>query len=183
MGKCSRRPRRPRRTWVGRRCRGCDNATADHAHNVWKSNRPSQKGLPMPSPFPGMDPYLEANDLWPWFQHQLAITLQQVLSSEVVDRYRIDAGERRFGVGPEERREEYVTVHAPEGERLVTLVDLVSPANKLTEAGRTAYLDTRKAARDVGASVVEIDLVLRGEPTLEYSRDRLPAWDYAVTVT
>ena len=32
------------------------------------------------------------------------------------------------------------------------------------------------------ANVVEIDLVLQGQPTLEYSRDGLPEWDYAVTV-
>ena len=29
----------------------------------------------MPSPFLGMDPFLEAENLWPWFQHQLAIVL------------------------------------------------------------------------------------------------------------
>src|SRR5262249_40524829 len=34
-----------------------------------------------------------------------------------------------------------------------------------------------------GASVVEIDLVLQGEPLLEYSREGLPHFDYTVTVT
>jgi hypothetical protein len=29
---------------------------------------------------------------------------------------------------------------------------------------------------------VEIDLVLQGQPTLDYSREGLPDWDYAVTV-
>src|SRR5208282_2485144 len=32
-------------------------------------------------------------------------------------------------------------------------------------------------------SLVEVDLVLQGQPTLDYSRDGLPDWDYAVTVT
>ena len=30
---------------------------------------------------------------------------------------------------------------------------------------------------------MEIDLSLQGKPLLEYSRDGLPEWDYAVTVT
>jgi hypothetical protein len=30
---------------------------------------------------------------------------------------------------------------------------------------------------------VEIDLVLQGQPLLDYSRDGLPDWDFAVTVT
>ena len=37
--------------------------------------------------------------------------------------------------------------------------------------------------RAAGANLVELDLVLRGQPTLEYSRDGLPDWDYAVTVS
>src|SRR5262249_12005874 len=46
-----------------------------------------------------------------------------------------------------------------------------------------AYLAKREEARGHGANLVEIDLVLQGEPTLEYSREGLPDWDYAVTVT
>jgi len=34
-----------------------------------------------------------------------------------------------------------------------------------------------------GPNLAEIDLVLQGEPTLDYSREGLPEWDYAVTVT
>src|SRR5262249_9179628 len=67
--------------------------------------------------------------------------------------------------------------------RLVTLVELVSPANKVTRQGRAAYLDRRREGRSAGANLVEIDLVLQGQPTLEYSRDGLPDWDYAITVT
>jgi hypothetical protein len=136
----------------------------------------------MPSPFPGMDPFLEEERLWPWFQHQLAVTLQQMLSAEVGDRYSVRIADRVFRAGPEEQREEYVAIHAHADGRLVTLLDIVSPADKLTEAGRAAYLATQRAAREVGASVVEVDLVLRGEPMLEYSRDGLPDWDYGVTV-
>ena len=67
--------------------------------------------------------------------------------------------------------------------RLVTLVDFVGPATKTFSQGRAAYLETRRQARGHNASVVEIDLVLQGKPLLDYSRDGLPEWDYAVTVT
>src|SRR4029077_4483955 len=49
--------------------------------------------------------------------------------------------------------------------------------------GRAAYLDKRREARTQNASIVEIDLVIQGQPLLDYSRDGLPDWDYAVTVT
>jgi Protein of unknown function (DUF4058)/Protein of unknown function (DUF2934) len=41
----------------------------------------------------------------------------------------------------------------------------------------------REQGKAAGASLVEIDLVLQGRPTLEFSRDGLPDWDYAVTVS
>ena len=66
----------------------------------------------------------------------------------------------------------------------MTLVDVVSPANKTTAAGREAYLEKRRESTAApSANLVEIDLVLQGQPTLDYSRDGLPDWDYAVTVT
>src|SRR5262249_23753712 len=46
-----------------------------------------------------------------------------------------------------------------------------------------AYLDKRREGRSANANLVEIDLVLAGQPMLDYSRDGLPDWDYAVTVT
>ena len=42
----------------------------------------------MPSPFPGMDPYLEHPKLWPAFQHHLLACLYQNLLPGLVDRYR-----------------------------------------------------------------------------------------------
>ena len=145
----------------------------------------------MPSPFPGMDPYLEDEKLWPSFQHHLVNCLYQILLPGLVDRYRARVGQRHYvteqalftSVVREEHHEEFIEIRQRNDSRLVTLVDVVSPANKLTAAGRAAYLDTRRAARLNGASLVEIDLILQGTPTLEYSRDGLPDWDYAVTVT
>ncbi len=137
----------------------------------------------MPSPFPGMDPYLEAPDLWPSFQHALVSCLHEVLLPGLVDRYRALTGRRHYAAGADRPEEHYLEVVQRADGRSVTLVDVVSPANRTTAAGREAYLSTRQRARDAGASVVEVDLVLQGEPTLAYPREGLPAWDYAVTIS
>src|SRR5262245_28734444 len=145
----------------------------------------------MPSPFPGMDPYLEDEKLWPAFQHQIVNCLYQILLPGLVDRYRARVGQRPYAteqalftsVVREEHHEEYIEIRQRGDNRLVTLVDVVSPANKLTDAGRAAYLNRRREGRTNNANLVEIDLVLQGQPMLEYSREGLPDWDYAVTVT
>ncbi len=145
----------------------------------------------MPSPFPGMDPYLEDEKLWPVFHHQFVTCLYQILLPGLVDRYRARLGQRVYvteqalftSVVREEHQEEFIEVRRRNDGRLVTLVDAVSPTNKTTGTGRKAYLDKRQEAKSAGANLVEIDLVLQGQPTLEYSRDGLPDWDYAVTVT
>ncbi len=145
----------------------------------------------MSSPFPGMDPYLEDEALWPVFHHQLIQSLDQILKPSLIDRYRARIKQRRY-VAEEpssassvrrEHQEDYLEIRQRSDDRLITLIDVVSPANKLTSTGRTAYLDTRREGKDAHANLVEIDLVLQGQPMLEYSRDSLPEWDYAVTVT
>lgn len=145
----------------------------------------------MPSPFPGMDPYLEHPKLWGPFQHQLLACLYQIILPGLVDRYRARVGSRTYtsemalftSVVREEHAEEFIEVRNRADGRLVTLLEVVSPANKTTPAGRAAYLEKRKDAVAQRAGVVEIDLVTQGKPTLTYSRDGLPEYDYAVTVT
>jgi hypothetical protein len=145
----------------------------------------------MPSPFPGMDPYLEDESLWPVFHHQLVTCLYQILLPGLVDRYRARVNQRHYvteqalftSVVREEHHEDYVEIRQRADGRLITLVDVVSPANKLMQAGRAAYLAKRCEGKSASANLVEIDLILQGQPTLEYSRDGLPDWDYAVTVT
>jgi hypothetical protein len=138
-----------------------------------------------------MDPYLEDEALWPVFHHQLVMCLYQILLPGLVDRYRARVNQRHYvteqalftSVVREEHHEEYIEVRQRSDGRLITLVEVVSPANKLTAAGRAAYLDKRREGKSANANLVELDLVLQGQPTLEYSRDGLPDWDYAVTVT
>ena len=145
----------------------------------------------MASPFPGMDPYLESDALWPAFHHQLITYLYQILLPSIADRYKARVGQRRYvteqalftSVIQEEHQEEYIEIRQRNEARVVTLIDVATPTNKTTTAGRQAYLDKRREGRAVGANLVEIDLVRQGQSLIEYSRDGLPEWDYAVTVT
>jgi hypothetical protein len=143
----------------------------------------------MPSPFPGMDPYLEDPELWPAFQHQLLQCFYQILLPGLVDRYRARIAQRRYDAGEHgEQSEEAIEirsreVNSREFNKLVTLLEVVSPVNKTTDAGRQAYFDTRRGALDQKAGIVEIDLVLQGKPTLTYSREGLPEFDHSVSVT
>src|SRR4051812_45773277 len=171
-------PLPPRPAW------GREGAPAERARGITEKTS-------MPSPFPGMDPYLEDEALWPAFQHQLVLSLYQVLLPGLVDRYRARVAQRHYvteqalftSIIREEHHEDFVEIRQRNDGKLVTLLDIVSPCNRTTSAGRQAYLDTRKEARTSGANLVEIDLVLQGQPMLDYSRENLPDWDYAVTVT
>jgi predicted transcriptional regulator len=145
----------------------------------------------MPSPFPGMDPYLEDERLWPAFQHHLVHALHQLLLPGLMDRYRARITQRHYvseqalftSVIREEHTEALIEIRQRADGRLVTLLEVISPANKISDAGRQAYLARRHEARSAKANLVEVDLVLQGAALFDYSREGLPAWDYAVFVS
>jgi len=137
-----------------------------------------------------MDPYLEEAKLWPVFHHQFITCLYQILLPGLVDRYRARVAQRHYvteqalftSVVREEHTEEFIEVRQRHDNRFVTLIEAVSPANKVLAKGRQVYLDKRRDAKAEQANVVEIDLVLQGQPTLDNARDGLPECAYAVTV-
>ena len=145
----------------------------------------------MPSPFPGMDPYLEHEKLWPSFHQHLVHTLYQMILPGLTDRYRARSAERPYvseqalftSVIKQEHHEPYLEIRQRNDSRLVTLLDVVSPANKLTAEGRRRYERQRQEAKAANANVVEIDLVLQGAPILDCKGDNLPTWDHAVLVS
>ncbi len=101
----------------------------------------------MRCPFPGMDPYLEDPALWPEFHRRLVETVRQTLSPGLSEyRYRLAIGQRRYATS----EEDYLEVRRVSNDGLVTLVEVVSPANKTTEEGRRAYLETRKRPARAG---------------------------------
>lgn len=145
----------------------------------------------MSSPFPGMNPYLEDPALWPQFHQQLITTLYQSLLPGLVDRYRSRLVPRIYtcemplftSVVREEHREETIEIRHRSDGRLVTLIDVVSPANKTTDAGRQAYHQRFRTARAEQATVAEIDLSLQGKPMFECAPEEMLGRDYAIVVT
>ncbi len=52
----------------------------------------------MKSPFPGMDPYIEANGLWGDFHYNLVYKIYESLAQAAPDRYVVRTGERSYVV-------------------------------------------------------------------------------------
>src|SRR5438045_4948144 len=136
----------------------------------------------MASPFPGMDPYLEGAELWPAFHHQLIMCLYQILVPAIADRYKARVGQRRY-TGEREVQEEYIEIRERNEAHIVTLIDVATPTNKTTAAGRQAYMAKRREGHGPRANLGAVDLARRGKALIEYSRAGRPARDDAVTVT
>src|SRR5438132_8870895 len=145
----------------------------------------------MASPFLGMDPYLEDDKRWPVFQPLVVHALYQMLMPGLMDRYRARVAERQYtseealftSIVRQEHKEAFIEVRQRTDGRLITLIEAISPANKITAEGRRCYLARRDEVRHMNANVVEIDLILQGQTLIECAKDTAPTWDYAVVVT
>ena len=60
------------------------------------------------------------------------------------------------------------------GNRLVTVIEFLSPSNKIPGRGQTLYLQKQDECIAAGVSLVEIDLTRTGERSLLYSSYRIP---------
>lgn len=174
----------------------------------------------MPSPFPGMDPYLEDPWLWPDFHLTFVVSLRAGLNQRVPQRYAVLADRyvwlqepdtetrRRLGkpdafiVGGAGGQAVPSTVAAPveivlpsltekgspylklidrANRRLVTVLELLSPANKAPGKDREAYLLKRSEYLATGVNLVELDLLRKGErPPWT---PPMPATDYYILVS
>jgi hypothetical protein len=144
----------------------------------------------MPSPFPGMDPYIERPEIWPDFHQHLVVCISRALLPLLRPRYVTLTQHRRFVDEPpwrEDRRQSYVQVIQPAAEdRAITVIEVLSPDNKRAGPARTSYLQQREEFWSRGANLVEIDLLRAGEPTVRVPADRLtalPPWDYLAVVS
>ena len=163
----------------------------------------------MPSPFLGMDPYLEHPDLWPDVHHGLIESLRSALAPVLRPRYRVAVEKRTYRVEPGELmfigRPDVATIrtmHEPTGlyaapalgqprtvrvpvpdvveegylevrdavsGEVVTVLELLSPANKRAGEGRRLYETRRLTILGSLTHLVEIDLLRAYEPMLVYS--------------
>lgn len=177
----------------------------------------------MPSPFPGMDPFLEG-PRWLNFHNSLCIALRNQLVPQIVPGFVVDVEERlvveiddeidgetaayradigisresekeRAGISGavataeprlltyrwiEPRREVILHVLDSRSRRIVTVIEVFSPWNKLA-GGRGEYLAKREDLLHSGVNLVEIDLLRGGRrlPTVE----PLPQGDQFTFVT
>jgi Protein of unknown function (DUF4058) len=86
-----------------------------------------------------------------------------------------------------EIHETYITILDPlSRQKIVTVIEVVSPTNKYPGPGRTSYLKKQKEVRDSDAHLVEIDLLRVGPHVLavpEYgARGKAGAYDYLICV-
>ena len=180
----------------------------------------------MPSPFPGMDPYLETPQLWPDVHHGLISEMQGVLNPAVRPNYvvrvelrvyisdeddpgreaiipdvRVEKPKRRGAKKPkggsvlaiaeplivpllidEEIEEARLEIKHVETGTLVTVIEVLSPTNKIRGArGRASFMEKRQEILASDAHWVEIDLLRAGAPSV--TRPPLRPSDYRVLVS
>jgi hypothetical protein len=177
----------------------------------------------MPSPFPGMDPYLESPEIWGDFHGTFLMSIRAVLNQTLPsgyvarwDRYvwieQPDADQPRpLGrpdvfvtdrLGRDEGMSRETTLAAPttitlptvdpqgkpylkiidtRGHRVVSVVELLSPANKAAGRDRDAYLAKRQDYFRSGTNLVELDL--RRSGLRAPVEEPLPPADYYVLVS
>lgn len=184
----------------------------------------------MPSPFPGMDPYLEDSILWSGV-HQRLITYSCAELNRVLPAgYVADISERLYVLQPEVERNIYPDVvvleklstprdgdagvagattavadppllltiepvevrevfiqilSLREANRVVTVIEVLSPSNKTAgNEGRQLYLTKQREILESQTHLIEIDLLRQGEHTVALPREALLQrdiqWDYLV---
>jgi len=160
----------------------------------------------MPSPFPGMDPWLERPTLWPDVHDSLILALRKVLTPLLRPRYYVAVQQRTvvavvasefdpmipdiavvksnisfpsvaestsifldepFVVEvpePEMITEDYLEVVDAADDKVVTIIEILSPSNKYTGKDRKKYEFKRNRIFQTNTSLVEIDLLRDGTP-------------------
>ncbi len=166
----------------------------------------------MPTPFPGMDPYLERRGLWEEVHTALITRIQQHLTPLLRPRYRVAIEQRTylslmspkgeligkpdvmvaapktpppFGTGsavafvepavadpplvgelpqPEEVVERYLEIRDTTTQEVITTIEILSPTNKEAPDGRRQYEQKRLHMLASASSLVEVDLLRKGEP-------------------
>lgn len=128
----------------------------------------------MPSPFPGMDPWLESAHIWPDFHGSFACEIRSLLNQTLPAPYyarletmpqivAFDDETMEIIVPDEEGRHFSVEIRdARRGHRLVTFIEIASPTNKVHGRDRQSYIQKHMDVFDSDASLIEIDLLRAG---------------------
>jgi hypothetical protein len=135
----------------------------------------------MPSPFPGVDPYIESQGCWRDFRLTFLVTLSEILNDSLLPRYVSRINDRPcpfrycpdIGIVREEgARATFLEIRRLRQSDPVTVITLFSEDDK-TEPGMHLYESWVRDCRLRSRSVVEIDLLhggLRSLPGIPGSR-------------
>lgn len=145
----------------------------------------------MPSPFPGMDPYLEEPGLWPDVHHELISVVRESLNAQLRPRYfaRIedrvyvsdehDPGHR---VIEDEIHEARIEVIDRLEKSVVAVIEILSPSNKIPGSrGRESYRSKREQVMRSPSHFIEVDLLRAGDGFAPF--EALPLHDYRMHVS
>lgn len=157
----------------------------------------------MPSPFPGMNPYLEQEDVWHDFHERFMPAAAEMLLPQVRPKYIVKLDEHAYihelsaetsravagaefcafgepSLAVDVDRHAFIEIRDRRTREIVTVLELLSPSNKRPGADREAYLAKRLEFLRSRAHFIEIDL-LRGGPRLPVQG--LPECDYYAIVS
>lgn len=146
----------------------------------------------MPSPFPGMDPFLEDPRQWADVHLELVVLIRRELNRQLLPRYVVAIRERVYVAEDEdsngtifetEVHDARLEIVRPGTNDAVTVIEILKPPHKTKGgSGRAAYLETRNDLLRSEVNLVEIDL-LRSGSRIRLPGPRLPEYDYAVTAS
>ncbi|MEL7039157.1 MAG: DUF4058 family protein [Cyanobacteria bacterium J06592_8] len=147
----------------------------------------------MPSPFPGMNPYLEHPDIWRGFHSVLVVKIAEFITSELRPKYSVYLEFQNYKTiiessvlmsvsdismtqplkveipVPEVRRKGYLEIREVSTKEVVTVIELLSPVNKRSGKGRETYNNKREQIFGSRTHFVEIDFLRMGEPMLIFA--------------
>ncbi len=121
----------------------------------------------MPSPFPGMNPYLEHPDRWSTAQNRLIVALADFLTPELLPKYQVDIEKRIYeviGLNTLLVGRADVSVQQSkdftQAERIATGVSAIAQPIKVSlpmpEEVREAYLEVKEVATQAVITTIEI---------------------------
>ena len=138
----------------------------------------------MPSPFPGMDPYLENSELWSAVHNRLIVAIADDLVDHLSEKYRVEIEKRTYFSGDAESLLVGIpdvavvtgTSGSPVGTATITLpIQPQKVTVPISEEVNERYLEIREVATGTVVTVIEIlspKNKRSGEGRLAYERKR-----------
>src|SRR5689334_2968305 len=121
----------------------------------------------MPSPFPGMNPYLERPGSWGTFKRAFCAKCMELLVRQVVGRYIVQLERDRYVCGSVSGSpsgpmridgESFIVIKDRQRRSVITIIELLTPTCKEPGVFRECYLTKRANWLTSEANLVEIDL-------------------------